>query len=70
MLGSSKAFSGIAVKDLDEARRFYAEALGVRVEEGDMGMLVLRLGGDRPVLLYPKPDQEPATYTVLNFPVD
>jgi predicted enzyme related to lactoylglutathione lyase len=70
MLGSSKAFSGIAVKDLDEARRFYGEALGVRVEEGDMGMLVLRLGGDRPVLLYPKPDHEPATYTVLNFPVD
>ncbi len=70
MLGSSKAFSGIAVRDIEEARRFYADVLGVRVEDGDMGMLVLRLGGDRPVLLYPKTDHEPATYTVLNFPVD
>ena len=70
MLGSSKAFSGIAVRDMEEARRFYADVLGVRVEDGDMGMLVLRLGGDRPVLLYPKADHEPATYTVLNFPVD
>ena len=70
MLEHSKAFSGIAVKDLEAARRFYREVLGVRVEDGDMGMLVLRLGGDRPVLVYPKPDHEPATYTVLNFPVD
>ena len=70
MLEHSKAFSGIAVKDLDEARRFYGEVLGVVVEEGDMGMLVLRLGGNRPVLVYPKSDHEPATYTVLNFPVD
>ena len=70
MLEHSKAFSGIAVKDLDDARRFYGEVLGVRVDESDMGMLVLRPGGDRRVLLYPKPDHEPATYTVLNFPVD
>ena len=70
MLGSSKACSGIAVRDTEEARRFYADVLGVRVEDGDMGMLVLRLGGDRPLLLYPKADHEPATYTVLNFPVD
>jgi catechol 2,3-dioxygenase-like lactoylglutathione lyase family enzyme len=70
VLGNSKAFSGIAVRDMEEARRFYADVLGVRVEDGDMGMLVLRLGGDRPVLLYPKADHEPATYTVLNFPVD
>jgi predicted enzyme related to lactoylglutathione lyase len=70
VLENSKAFSGIAVKDLDDARRFYGEVLGVAVEEGDMGMLVLRLGGNRPVLVYPKADHEPATYTVLNFPVD
>ena len=70
MLEHSKAFSGIAVKDLEAARRFYGEVLGVPVEDGAMGMLVLRLGGDRPVLLYPKPDHVPATYTVLNFPVD
>lgn len=70
VLEHSKAFSGIAVKDLDDAKRFYGEVLGARVDESDMGTLVLRLGGGRPVLLYPKPDHEPATYTVLNFPVE
>ena len=70
MLQSSKAFSGIAVKDLAQAKHFYDEVLGLTVEEGDMGMLVLRLTGNRPILLYPKPDHVPATYTVLNFPVD
>jgi predicted enzyme related to lactoylglutathione lyase len=70
VLEHSKAFSGIAVKDVDDARRFYGEVLGVAVEEGSMGMLVLRAPGGRPVLLYPKPDHVPATYTVLNFPVD
>ena len=70
MLESSKAFSGIAVRDLAEARRFYGDVLGLRVDDGAMGMLVLHPAGDRPVLLYPKPDHEPAGYTVLNFPVD
>ena len=70
MLEHSKAFSGIAVRDLEESRRFYGDVLGLRVEDSDMGMLVLRLTGDRPILLYPKPDHEPAGYTVLNFPVD
>jgi len=70
MLETSKAFSGIAVKDLDEAKRFYSDVLGLRVDEGEMGMLVLQLAGDRPTLLYPKHDHVPATYTVLNFPVD
>lgn len=69
MLKESKAFSGIAVRDVEEARRFYGDVLGLTVEDGQMGMAVLRLGGDRPVLLYPKPDHEPAGYTVLNFPV-
>ena len=70
MLEHSKAFSGIAVRDLQQSRRFYGEVLGLRVEDSDMGMLVLRLAGDRPVLLYPKADHEPAGFTVLNFPVD
>jgi len=70
MLEESKAFSGIAVRDLDATRRFYGDVLGLQVEDGAMGMLVLRLAGGRSVLLYPKPDHEPATYTVLNFPVD
>ena len=70
MLENSKAFSGIAVKDLEESRRFFGETLGLQVDDGEMGMLVLRTGSGRPVLLYPKPDHVPATFTVLNFPVD
>ncbi|HET9022109.1 MAG TPA: VOC family protein [Ornithinibacter sp.] len=70
MLEHSRAFSGIAVRDGEEAKRFYGEVLGLHVEDGQMGMLVLQLAGDRPTLLYPKPDHVPATYTVLNFPVE
>ena len=70
MLETSKAFSGIAVKDIAQSKHFFGEVLGLQVDEGDMGMLVLRPTGGRPILLYPKPDHVPATYTVLNFPVD
>ena len=70
MLENSKAFSGIAVRDVEESRRFFGDTLGLQVDDGEMGMLVLRTGSGRPVLLYPKPDHVPATYTVLNFPVD
>jgi catechol 2,3-dioxygenase-like lactoylglutathione lyase family enzyme len=69
MLAGSKAFSGIAVPDVGAAKAFYGETLGLDVGE-EHGILTLRLPGDRPVLLYPKPDHVPATYTVLNFPVD
>ena len=68
MLADSRAFSGFAVPDLDQARRFYGDTLGLAVEEGD-GSLVLHLAGDRDVLVYVKPDHTPATYTILNFPV-
>jgi catechol 2,3-dioxygenase-like lactoylglutathione lyase family enzyme len=70
MLENSKAFSGIAVKDMQESKHFFGEVLGLRVDDGEMGMLVLRTGSGRSILLYPKPDHAPATYTVLNFPVD
>ena len=70
MLADSKAFSGFAVDDVDSAREFYAGTLGLDVEVVDgPGLLNLHLGGDTDVLVYPKPDFEPATYTVLNFPV-
>jgi|SRR5215217_527182 len=69
MLGESKAFSGIAVDDLDAAKRFYEDVLGLRTSE-EHGLMTLHLAGDRPTLVYPKPDHEPATYTVLNFPVE
>lgn len=72
MLAESKAFSGFAVKDLAQAREFYEKTLGLEVEEmdGGPGLLSLHLAGGRDVLVYLKPDFEPATYTVLNFPVD
>jgi len=71
MLADSKAFSGFAVPDIEEARKFYGETLGLNVEVIDgPGLLTLHLAGDRPTLIYPKPDFEPATYTILNFPVD
>ncbi|KRB47046.1 MULTISPECIES: VOC family protein [unclassified Terrabacter] len=72
MLTSSHAFSGFSVDDIPAARAFYAETLGLRVTE-ENGMLTLHLageGGDRPTLVYPKPNHEPASFTILNFPVD
>jgi catechol 2,3-dioxygenase-like lactoylglutathione lyase family enzyme len=71
MLANSNAFSGFAVDDLEKAREFYGETLGLEVELiDDPGLLDLKLAGDRDVLVYPKGDFEPATYTILNFPVD
>ena len=69
MLGESKAFSGFAVDDVEKAKAFYEDVLGLRTSE-EHGLMTLHLAGDRPTLVYPKPDHEPATYTVLNFPVD
>jgi catechol 2,3-dioxygenase-like lactoylglutathione lyase family enzyme len=69
-LSNSNAFSGFAVPDTAAAREFYAGTLGLDVTE-EYGLLTLHLnGGDRPTLIYPKPDHTPATYTILNFKVD
>ncbi len=68
MFGTTKAFSGFAVNDIDAARTFYGDTLGLRVSE-ENGMLVLHIAGDRDTLVYPKPDHTPATFTILNFPV-
>jgi catechol 2,3-dioxygenase-like lactoylglutathione lyase family enzyme len=68
MLGDIKAFSGFAVKDIEQAGQFYGETLGLRVSEQN-GLLTLHLAGDRDILIYPKEDHTPATYTILNFPV-
>ena len=71
MFKDTKAFSGFAVDDLDKAREFYGSVLGLDVSTEEMGLLTLHLaGGTRPTIVYPKPDFEPATYTILNFPVD
>jgi catechol 2,3-dioxygenase-like lactoylglutathione lyase family enzyme len=71
MLADSKAFSGFAVDDLDRARDFYGDTLGLSTEVLDEqnGLLSLHLAGGRDTLVYLKPDFVPATYTILNFPV-
>ncbi len=69
MFEKTKAFSGFSVDDIPKAKQFYADTLGLRVTE-DNGMLTLHIAGDRPTLVYPKPDHTPATFTILNFPVD
>jgi predicted enzyme related to lactoylglutathione lyase len=68
MFASTEAFSGFAVDDMDAARAFYEETLGIRATT-EYGLMTLHLAGDRPTLVYPKPDHEPATYTILNFKV-
>ncbi|HYY11897.1 MAG TPA: VOC family protein [Kineosporiaceae bacterium] len=71
MLRDSKAFSGYSVDDLEAAHEFYAGVLGLDVEQAaDMPIMRVRFGGDRHVVVYAKPDHQPATFTVLNFPVD
>jgi catechol 2,3-dioxygenase-like lactoylglutathione lyase family enzyme len=71
MLAQSKAFSGFAVDDLEQAREFYGDTLGLEVRLiDDPGLLNIKLAGDHDILVYPKGDFEPATYTILNFPVD
>jgi len=69
MLKDSKAFSGFSVDDVAKAKTFYGDALGLEVSEAN-GMLTLHLGSGGTVLVYPKPNHEPASFTVLNFPVD
>jgi predicted enzyme related to lactoylglutathione lyase len=72
MFADTKAFSGFAVDDVQKAREFYGETLGVRttVLDEEAGLLVLNLAGDRDTFVYHKPDFTPATYTILNFQVD
>ncbi len=71
MFENTKAFSGFSVDDTEAARKFYGETLGIRVSDAGMGgLLVLHIAGDRDILIYPKPNHQPATFTILNFPVD
>jgi predicted enzyme related to lactoylglutathione lyase len=70
MLPTANAYSSFAAKDLGAEKRFYAETLGLDVNEQFDGQLLdLKLGASKHVLIYDKPDFTPATYTVLNFPV-
>jgi catechol 2,3-dioxygenase-like lactoylglutathione lyase family enzyme len=68
-LAKSDAFSSFSVDDIPKAKEFYGGTLGLEVSESG-GTLTLRLGGEGTVLVYPKRNHAPATFTVLNFPVD
>jgi catechol 2,3-dioxygenase-like lactoylglutathione lyase family enzyme len=70
MLKHSKAFSSFSVNDLQKAKKFYADTLGLNVIDNPMGLIELQIAGSNNIMIYPKPAHEPATYTVLNFPVD
>lgn len=71
MFTDNRAFSSFAVKDLDEAKAFYGQTLGLAVEVfDDMGIMELTLGSGAKVMVYPKSDHEPAVFTILNFDVD
>ena len=69
---NTQAFSGFSVDDLAKAREFYGKTLDLEiVEDESMGIMTLRLGTGARVIVYPKGDAHmPATYTILNFPVD
>ena len=72
MLENTEAFSGFAVDDLEKAKDFYGETLGLKVSvlDEEFGLLQLDIAGSRNVLVYVKPDHSAANFTILNFPVD
>lgn len=70
MLGKSKAYSGFSVDNPEKAKKFYSEILGLQVNDEEMeGLFSLKITGGNSILVYPKENHEPATYTILNFPV-
>jgi catechol 2,3-dioxygenase-like lactoylglutathione lyase family enzyme len=69
MVAIRDAFPGFSVDDIDDAREFYGKKLGLPVADESMGSLRLTLPSGQPVFVYPKPDHEPATFTILNLVV-
>ncbi|WP_316803129.1 VOC family protein [Pedobacter nototheniae] len=69
MLKNAKAFSSFAVNDIAQAKDFYQNMLGLTVKDNPMGIIELNLDGTSNIMIYPKPNHEPATFTVLNFRV-
>jgi catechol 2,3-dioxygenase-like lactoylglutathione lyase family enzyme len=69
MFANTRAFSGFAVDDVEKARAFYGETLGLATSEQN-GLMTLHLAGGRDTIVYPKPGHTPAAYTILNFPVE
>ena len=69
MFENSDAFSGMSSDDIEASRAFYEGVLGLAVEEAGGGLLSVQLPKGGAVLIYPKDDHQPATFTILNFPV-
>jgi len=69
MFKDTKAVSSFSVDDLEKAKQFYHEILGLDITEGSMGIMNINLAGSGKIFVYPKPNHVPATFTVLNFPV-
>jgi predicted enzyme related to lactoylglutathione lyase len=69
MFKGSKAFSGFSVNDIGKAKEFYGNTLGLDVSSDPMGLIKLNIAGGIPVVVYPKPNHTPASFTILNFPV-
>jgi len=70
MFSNTKAFSGFSVDDLQKAKEFYENTLGLEVAQNEMGILELTIEGcSNKIIIYPKPNHEPATFTILNFQV-
>ena len=70
MLNPKNAFTSFSVNDIQKAKEFYGKTLGIEVSGGPEGTLVIPLAGGAKALMYPKPNHQPASFTVLNFPVD
>jgi predicted enzyme related to lactoylglutathione lyase len=70
MFQHAKPFAGFSVNDLEQAKKFYKETLELEVAEAPMGALELKIDDDTRILVYEKPNHMPATFTILNFPVD
>lgn len=69
VLTEAKAFQSFSVDDIDKAKAFYSDTLGLDVADTPQG-LEIEVGGGNKVFVYGKPDHKPATFTILNFPVD
>ncbi len=69
MFKDTKAFSGFSVNDIPKAKAFYSQTLGLEVSEVN-GLLTLQIAGGSHIIIYPKSNHVPATFTILNFPVD
>ncbi len=70
MLNTKNAFSGFSVNNTERAKEFYGKTLGMEIKDGPMGILNLTVGGGANVIIYPKPNHAPASFTILNIPVD